>query len=340
MHFLITGHTGFKGAWMSFLLSKLGYSISGYALDPLPGSLFADTSVKDLLSHDFRADIRDRHALVQAFTEIKPDVVIHMAAQPLVLESYQNPRETFETNVNGTLNVLEATRNTSSVKAQIIVTTDKVYKNKKQRKGYVETDELGGDDPYSASKAMADILTQSWIKSFPGVPTAVARAGNVIGGGDISKDRLIPDLIKSYEKKEPVLLRNPNAVRPWQHVLDCVNGYLTLSNYLLEGGADKLWNFGPKSDEFMEVSKVAEIVGNSWGVSPAWKKDSAAHQSEASLLALDSNKAREKLNWKEVYCFEESVERTSEWHKSVNSGTDKEKATINDIEDFFSKKAQ
>lgn len=337
MHFLITGHTGFKGTWMSFLLARKGHEVSGYALDPIPGSLYADTSIKNRLSHDYRADIRDLDTLGRAFAEIKPDVVIHMAAQPLVLESYKNPRETFESNVTGTLNILEATRNTPSVKAQVIITTDKVYKNKRQRAGYVETDELGGEDPYSASKAMADILTQSWIKSFPGVPTAIARAGNVIGGGDVSKDRLIPDLIKSYLEKKPALLRNPQAVRPWQHVLDCVNGYLILSEYLLNGGTDTLWNFGPKSEEFIEVSKVADLVGESWGVNPAWTQDSKTHSQEAHLLALDSNKARNILNWKEKFSLETAITLTSEWYDSIEKGISKEEATKKDIENFLSR---
>jgi len=335
MHFLITGHTGFKGTWMSFLLARKGHEVSGYALDPIPGSLYADTTIKNRLSHDYRADIRDRDTLGRAFAEIKPDVVIHMAAQPLVLESYKNPRETFESNVNGTLNILEATSNTPSVKAQVIITTDKVYKNKRQRAGYVETDELGGEDPYSASKAMADILTQSWIKSFPGVPTAIARAGNVIGGGDVSKDRLIPDLIKSYLEKKPALMRNPQAVRPWQHVLDCLAGYLKLTDYLLDGGADSLWNFGPTSEEFMEVSKVADLVGKDWGVEPAWKHDSMTYPKEAHLLALDSSKVRQNLGWREIYDFEKSVLQTSEWYKLVHSGVNKEEATTNDVENFL-----
>jgi CDP-glucose 4,6-dehydratase len=337
MHYLITGHTGFKGAWMSFLLARKGHEVSGYALDPIPGSLYADTTIKNGLSHDYRADIRDRDTLGRAFAEIKPDVVIHMAAQPLVLESYENPRETFESNVNGTLNILEATSNTPSVKAQVIITTDKVYKNKRQRAGYVETDELGGEDPYSASKAMADILTQAWIKSFPGVPTAIARAGNVIGGGDVSKNRLIPDLIKSYLEKKPALLRNPQAVRPWQHVLDCLAGYLKLTDYLLDGGTDTLWNFGPTSEEFMEVSTVADLVGKDWGVDPAWKHDSSTYPKEAHLLALDSSKARNVLNWKERFSFEVGVNITSNWYSSIQNGLTKEEATRRDIDAFLSR---
>jgi CDP-glucose 4,6-dehydratase len=336
MHYLITGHTGFKGAWMTFMLSKLGHEISGISLDPIPESLFADSSVSSLLNHDIRSDIRDKEEVFRAFERIKPDIVIHMAAQPLVLESYRNPIDTFEINVNGTLNVLEATRRVKSVQAQVIVTTDKVYKNKNQRRGYVETDELGGEDPYSASKSMADILAQSWIKSFDGPPTAIARAGNVIGGGDVSKDRLIPDLLKSYKSGKSAVLRNPNAVRPWQHVLDCIYGYFKLSEYLLQGGDDTQWNFGPKANEFLEVYRVAEIVGHEWGITTPWIPDSKTNPAEANLLALDSEKARRVLNWHDMYNFEQSVLRTSDWYKKVERGMSKENATIENVQNFLS----
>lgn len=337
MHFFITGHTGFKGTWLSFLLAKEGHEVSGYALDPVEDSLFADSSIAKSLSHDFRADIRDAEALIRALSQARPDIVIHLAAQPLVLESYKNPIETFESNVNGTLNVLQATSKTPSIKAQVIITTDKVYRNKNQKRGYVETDELGGDDPYSASKSMADILTQSWVKSFPGIPTAIARAGNVIGGGDVSKDRLIPDLVKAYIEKKPALLRNPNAVRPWQHVLDCLNGYLKLCDYLLSGGSEIAWNFGPRSEEFKEVLKVADLVGRNWGIKPAWEQDPMAYPQEANLLALDSSKARSILNWREKLTFEEGVNLTSRWYESVQKGLSKEEATRIDIDNFISR---
>ncbi len=337
MHFFITGHTGFKGTWLSFLLAREGHEVSGYALDPVKGSLFADSLIAKSLSNDFRADIRDGDALTKAIFRARPDVVIHMAAQPLVLESYKNPIETFESNVNGTLNLLQATSKTTSIRAQVIVTTDKVYRNKNQKRGYVETDELGGDDPYSASKSMADILTQSWVKSFPGIPTAIARAGNVIGGGDVSKDRLIPDLVKAYIEKKPALLRNPNAVRPWQHVLDCLNGYLKLCNYLLSGGKEVAWNFGPRAEEFMEVFKVADLVGRSWGIKPAWGQDPMTYPQEANLLALDSSKARSTLNWKEKLTFEEGVNLTSRWYESIQKDLSKEEATREDIDNFVSR---
>lgn len=337
MHYFITGHTGFKGSWLTFLLLRMGHEVSGFSLDPEPGSLFSNTSVGRKMAGDFRGDVRNENALLAALSETAPDVVIHMAAQPLVREGYRNPRTTFETNVNGTLNVLTATSQCKSIKAQLIITTDKVYRNKNQRKGYVESDELGGDDPYSASKAMADLLAQSWIKSFPGIPTAIARAGNVIGGGDVCKDRLFPDLISSYKMGKRVKLRYPNAVRPWQHVLDCVNGYLKLSEYLLNGGNETVWNFGPKDDEFISVHKVAELVGGLWNVTPAWEELEDVHHHEASLLALDSTKAREKLLWRERFVFSDAVSITSNWYSQVNKGLSPNEATKNDLELFLSK---
>jgi len=215
MHYLITGHTGFKGAWLTIWLESLGHEVSGISLDPLSGSLFETANLSDLLANDFRLDIRDAPAVRATISKTSPDVVFHMAAQPLVRESYKDPRGTFETNVMGTLNVLEAVSATPSVKAHVVITTDKVYRNVNQVAGYKETDPLGGDDPYSASKAMADILTHSWVTSFGGPPTAIARAGNVIGGGDVSPDRLLPDLLTSYSAGIAPTLRYPEAVRPW-----------------------------------------------------------------------------------------------------------------------------
>lgn len=335
MHFFVTGHTGFKGSWLTLLLRHKGHDVSGYSLDPEPHSLFEKANVAQELKWDYRSDIRNRKEFESALKTAAPDILIHMAAQPLVREGYRDPMTTFETNVNGTLNVLQASATCESVKAQVIITTDKVYRNRNQRAGYVENDELGGDDPYSASKAMADILTQSWIKSFPKIPTAIARAGNVIGGGDVSKDRLFPDLISSFAAGKPVILRYPKAVRPWQHVLDCVDGYLALVDYLLEGGTDPLWNFGPRSDEFKEVREVAERVGELWNVNPSWQLDESTQPHEAGLLALDSSKARSTLNWKDKFDFEQSVKTTSHWYRDVLNGTQPKDATIRDIKSYL-----
>ena len=224
MHFLITGHTGFKGAWLSMLLHARGHTVSGISLQPETNSLFIQANVQKFLERDIRCDINESSKLTSYFNETKPDVVIHLAAQALVRESYNNPITTFETNVMGTLNVMKASQQLRDLKGQLIVTTDKVYKNMNKTSGYVESEALGGQDPYSASKAMADIAAQSWLSSFDNPPTAIARAGNVIGGGDICADRLIPDLIQSYSNGSKPKLRAPNSIRPWQHVLDCLNG--------------------------------------------------------------------------------------------------------------------
>ena len=322
MHYLITGHTGFKGAWLAMWLEGQGHQVSGLSLDPIPGALFEQANVSSLMTHDIRGDIRDLDVVKNALQATKPDVVFHLAAQPLVRESYQDPRGTIETNVIGTMNLLSAVAETPSVKAHIVITTDKVYKNIDQIWGYKEIDPLGGDDPYSASKAMADILTQSWIKSFGGPPTAIARAGNVIGGGDVSKDRLFPDLLNAYLSGEAPVLRYPEAVRPWQHVLDCLNGYLKLSDALLSGNGQGEWNFGPETSSFVNVGDVAtyvrEIVGES---APNWTTTGEPQPHEANLLSLDARKAELELNWHNKLSFKESLKWTVDWQVAVNNGT-------------------
>ncbi|OBI13346.1 CDP-glucose 4,6-dehydratase [Mycobacterium sp. E2497] len=322
MHYLVTGHTGFKGAWLTLLLLSRGHQVSGLALDPVEGSLFKRAQLADRLVSDFRVDIRDAEATMAAVTAAAPDVVVHMAAQSLVRESYRNPRYTYETNVMGTLSVLEAAAATPSVRAHLVVTTDKVYRNINQEAGYAETDPLGGDDPYSASKAMADMLAQSWIRSFPGPPTAIARAGNVIGGGDVSSDRLLPDLIAAYSLGQAPLLRFPRAVRPWQHVLDCLNGYLTLVDALLDGSGLGEWNFGPGRESFIEVGQVATLAAELWGGGAHWVVDGGDHPHEAHLLALDPSKARCELGWRNRLGFRDAVAWTIDWERRVHAGAD------------------
>ena len=241
---------------------------------------------------------------------------MHLAAQPLVRESYRDPETTFTTNVNGTMNVLAGMQGVDSIKAAVIVTTDKVYRNVNQIWGYRETDPLGGDDPYSASKAMADLLTQSWVKSFPGPPTAIARAGNVIGGGDVSPDRLLPDLIGAYSSGETPVLRYPNAVRPWQHVLDCLNGYLTLVDALLDGRGQGAWNFGPDIDSFVTVGEVADFVAELLGRGPGYGI-AGSQPEEAGLLALDAWKAKVQLGWRNRLSLRQALEWTVEWSPTV-----------------------
>ncbi|MGO9100180.1 MAG: CDP-glucose 4,6-dehydratase [Mycobacterium sp.] len=271
---------------------------------------------------DFRVDIRDAEDTAAAVSAAAPDVVVHMAAQSLVRESYRKPRDTYEINAIGTLSVLEAVAATPSVRAHVVVTTDKVYRNIDQEAGYVETDPLGGDDPYSASKAMADLLAQSWIRSFPGSPTAIARAGNVIGGGDVSRDRLLPDLTAAYARGEEPRLRFPRAVRPWQHVLDCLNGYLTLADALLAGSGLGQWNFGPGRDSVVEVGQVATLAAELWGGGAHWELDGGHHPHEANLLALDTSKAQRELGWCNRLGFRDALAWTIDWERRVHAGGD------------------
>jgi CDP-glucose 4,6-dehydratase len=337
MHFLITGHTGFKGAWLSLILQQRGHVVSGISLAPERGSLFEQASIGKHLENDIYCDIRDLTKLTTSFKKINPDVVIHLAAQALVRESYRNPIVTFETNALGTLNILQASQQIGQLKAQLIVTTDKVYKNVSKSSGYVETEALGGQDPYSASKAMADLATQSWLSSFENAPTAIARAGNVLGGGDVCADRLMPDLVHSYSSGATPKLRAPNSVRPWQHVLDCLNGYLTLVDAVIENKADGAWNFGPDENQSKTVADVANIAAEVWGVKKSWENDSGNHPHEASMLILNSNKARTNLGWSDKLSFEETVEWTTNWYINVNSGKNPLEETLKNIRDFESR---
>lgn len=336
MRILITGHTGFKGAWLTLLLASRGHEVTGIALDPPTGGLFEAARVHELMADDIRLDIRDADALADAVKTADPELLLHLAAQPLVRESYADPRATFDTNVMGTLNVLEALRGAASLRAAIIVTTDKVYRNVGRLDGYAEDAALGGDDPYSASKAMADILTQSWVTSFPGAATAIARAGNVIGGGDVSKDRLLVDLIAGFAADEPVLIRYPDAVRPWQHVLDCLSGYIALAGALLRGDGSGAWNFGPDPGGFHTVREIADVSAAAWGAGAQWIDDSeAAHPHEAALLTLDPAKAQRELGWRNIVPFPASVEWTIDWYKSVGEGRDAREVAFEQLDRYL-----
>lgn len=335
MHFLITGHTGFKGAWLSLFLLERGHRVSGISLAPEIDTLFMRAGIGGLLEKDIRCDIRDKNNLAYEVKNINPDVVVHLAAQSLVLESYKNPLETFETNVMGTINLLAASQKLVDLQAQLIITTDKVYKNIGKLSGYVESETLGGDDPYSASKAMADIATQSWLSSYVNPPTAIARAGNVIGGGDFSADRLVPDLMNAYSLGLTPKLRAPESIRPWQHVLDCLNGYLLLVDSIIEKKSNGAWNFGPIENQVRTVAEVANIAGGVWGVEKNWESDSKQYPHEATVLTLNSNKARSELGWSDKLSFQESIEWTSRWYKNVNAGKDPLDETLKNIRDFF-----
>ncbi len=337
MHFLITGHTGFKGSWLSLMLEMQGHSVSGISLDPAEKSLFNQAGLQKIFQNDLRIDIRDGAAIKKAVEKVKPEVLIHLAAQPLVRESYRIPVETFDINVLGTLNVLEATRELKDLRAALIITTDKVYKNHNHLRGYVESDELGGDDPYSASKAAADIATQSWIKSFAQVPVAIARAGNVIGGGDWAKDRIIPDLADAYSSGELPTLRYPDAIRPWQHVLDCLNGYLTLLNKQVSDGLVGEWNFGPAIDVKHSVSDLVSTFAKIWGVEgESWKLQSENQLHESGYLLLNSEKSNFNLDWSDKLDFVESIQWTVDWYKKYENVGALE-ISRKQIESFFAK---
>ncbi len=336
MHYLVTGHTGFKGSWLSLMLQMQGHTVSGISLDPPKKSLFNQANLSNLFRNDLRIDIRNSAELFSAVKKIDPEVIIHLAAQPLVRESYKDPVGTFETNVLGTLNLLEATKALNSLSATLVVTTDKVYKNRNQLRGYVETDELGGDDPYSASKAAADIATQSWVKSFATTPVAIARAGNVIGGGDWANHRIIPDLVNAYSSNKTPTLRYPDAIRPWQHVLDCLNGYLLLIDSMMSRGVSGEWNFGPSLDTKKTVGELSAQVAAHYGLtSEVWKLESNSQPHEAGYLLLDSSKARLALDWSDHLNFKESIKWTVEWY--LNKDLSHIEITKSQIQQFFEK---
>lgn len=337
MHYLITGHTGFKGSWLSLMLQMQGHTVSGISLAPLERSLFNQAQISTIFENDFRVDIRNLKELKQAIKKIEPEVIIHLAAQPLVRESYKNPVGTFETNVLGTLNLLETTKELSGLKATLVVTTDKVYKNNNHLRGYIEAEMLGGDDPYSASKAAADIATQSWIKSFATSPVAIARAGNVIGGGDWATDRIIPDLVDAYTLNQLPSLRYPDAIRPWQHVLDCLNGYQMLINRMIVDGESGEWNFGPPLDEKYSVAELVETFAKYWKVNNKerpWNLEEVPQPHEAGYLLLDSSKARETLGWRDKLDFEHSIQITVEWYKQSVTKNPLE-VTMNQVRSFL-----
>jgi CDP-glucose 4,6-dehydratase len=338
MKYFVTGHTGFKGSWLVLLLKELGHEVHGYSLDSLPGSLFDRARLSELCDSDIRADIRDSSRLQTEILRVNPDVIIHLAAQPLVRYSYEHPEETFTTNVNGTLNLLSAALRATKLSALVVVTTDKVYLNTGKKAGYVETDPLGGLDPYSASKAAADILSQSWSHTFSGMPIAIARAGNVVGGGDVSKDRLIPEILAAFFEGRQAEIRNPTAVRPWQHVLDCVNGYLTLIREISNSGVSGAWNFGPDVGSVQTVKDVANLVARKWSGGASWVSVSEGSAcKEDDFLLLDSAKSQRELNWKNKFTFLETITETVEWARKDKNGSDILAISENSVRSFLKK---
>ena len=337
----LTGHTGFKGAWMLAVLRELGAQVTGYALaPPTSPSMFELLGLADACTHVL-GDIRDLPALESAMRDADPEVVIHMAAQPLVRESYLTPVETYAVNVMGTVHVMDVCRRLHGVRAAVMVTTDKCYENVGWLWGYRENDRLGGHDPYSNSKAAAELTVAAYRDSFfgdRGVHLASARAGNVIGGGDFAADRLVPDAMRAFAAAAPLMIRNPLAVRPWQHVLEPVCGYLRLAERLFDdrryAGA---WNFGPAIEESVPVGDVADTLAGQWGGGVNWKLDDGAHPHEAHTLKLDSSKARLELGWTPRLPLAQALEWSVDWYRTHASDADLSELTERQVMQFLSR---
>jgi len=318
---LITGHTGFKGSWLSLWLQRLGAQVTGYALPAPQESLFELARVEQGMA-SVHADIRDLTELRRVFGNIRPEIVLHLAAQALVRQSYVAPVETFEVNVMGTVNVLEAARGTPGCRVVLNVTSDKCYQNNEWPWGYRENDPLGGHDPYSSSKACSELVTSAYRNSFAGVAVGSARAGNVIGGGDFSKDRLIPDIIRAIREGRCLEIRSPDAIRPWQHVLEPLSGYLKLVQRMWEepGAYAQSWNFGPLPQDVRTVGWIADKIGEYWDGGLTWRITNGEKPHEAHLLALDSSKARTVLGWRPRWGLERALQEVIRWHRAHARG--------------------
>ena len=338
----LTGHTGFKGSWLCLLLSHLGCKIKGYSLEPnTTPNLFNEARISKLIDSEI-GDIRNLENVKKSIKKFKPDIIIHMAAQPLVRYSYIAPVETYEVNVLGTAHVLEAALGCETVKSFVNVTTDKCYENKEWEWAYRENEPIGGHDPYSSSKGCSELITSSYRKSFyekKGIGLASARAGNVIGGGDWAKDRLIPDILRAFEMDKPVLIRNPNSIRPWQHVLDPLSGYLKLAQSIYKspksfsGG----WNFGPNEEDARPVIWILKQMVNAWP-GAKWQLDKSKNNPhEANHLKLDISKAKTKLYWKPSWPLKLKLKHVVNWHRSWMAGEDMQAVTMNEIRDFVKK---
>lgn len=340
----VTGHTGFKGSWLSLWLSELGAQVTGYSLAPEASpNLFEICRVSEGMN-SIIGDVLDSATLARAMQEAQPDVVLHLAAQSLVRRSYANPVETLAVNVMGTVNLLEAVRACPSVRSALVVTTDKCYENREWVWGYREQDALGGYDPYSSSKACAELVVSAYRSSFfnparyetHGVGLATARAGNVIGGGDWALDRLVPDTLRAFAESREVELRNPTATRPWQHVLEPIGGYLLLAEALHDRGQvySGAWNFGPGEDGDRTVEWVVTRLAQGWGVGAGWRTVDGDQPHEAGLLRLDCSKARAFLGWRPRWSLDQAIERIISWHKSYLAGEDMRQTCIRQIADF------
>jgi CDP-glucose 4,6-dehydratase len=332
---LLTGHTGFKGGWLALWLHELGAEVHGFALDPnTEPSLFEVARVRELLASDTRADLRDAAAVKACVDRVQPELVLHLAAQPLVRESYRDPLATWATNVQGTAHVLDALRGLSSCKAAVVVTTDKVYANQEWEHAYRESDPLGGHDPYSASKAACELLTASYRSSFlaaQGLRLASARAGNVFGGGDWSADRLVPDVLKALDAGRAVPLRNPQATRPWQHVLEPLSGYLRLAVGLLQGAPEleTAWNFGPEAGDALPVAALVQ------GLGAQATRQAGEHPHEAGRLELDIARARHRLQWAPRWRLPQALDATLAWHQAWRGQQDMQAFSRQQIQQYL-----
>jgi len=341
---LITGHTGFKGYWLSLWLHAMRAEVTGYALNPPTEPSLYELCRLDELVNSVIADVRNGEKLEKTMQAAFPEIVIHMAAQPLVIESYKNPVDTYATNVMGTANLLEAVRRCKSVRVVVNVTTDKCYENKEWLWGYRENEPLGGYDPYSSSKACSELVTAAYRNSFfntkayasHGVAVASARAGNVIGGGDWANDRLIPDCIRALLKGEKILIRNPHAIRPWQHVLEPLSGYLTLAQKLYENGLRyaEAWNFGPDDSDAKPVEWIVQRMCAKWGGDASYEIDKGEHPHEAHYLKLDCSKAKTEMGWHPRWSLEKAIDSIIDWTKAYKENEDLREKCLKQIEEY------
>lgn len=341
----VTGHTGFKGSWLCLWLEKMGAIVRGYSLPaPTEPSLFETASVSRRLVSE-EGDIRDFFHLRESLNDFKPEIVFHMAAQPLVRLSYDEPIETYSTNVMGTVYVLEAIKQVGGVKAIVNITSDKCYENREWVWGYREDEAMGGYDPYSNSKGCAELVAAAYRNSFfnpekyreHGTALASVRAGNVIGGGDWAKDRLIPDILRSFENQKPVIIRNPHSIRPWQHVLEPLSGYLLVAQKLYTDGTAYAegWNFGPNEMDATPVQSIVETMVELWGDGASWQLDGQEHPHEAHYLKLDCSKAKMRMGWHPRWDLNTTLTRIVAWHKAWLTGSDMREYTLNEINEYM-----
>ena len=337
----ITGHTGFKGSWLSLWLQQMGAEVKGFSLAPPTNpSLFVEAKVAQQMQSEI-GDIRDFSKLSESIRTFNPDILLHLAAQPLVRLSYKEPIETYSTNVMGTVNVLEASRYASHLKAIVVITTDKCYENREWEWGYRENEPMGGHDPYSNSKGCAELVVSAYQRSFFHTPdtaaVASARAGNVIGGGDWAEDRLIPDILRAFEKQQSVIIRNPLSTRPWQHVLEPLSGYLVLAQRLWQDGKAfaQGWNFGPKDDDCQPVQWILDKMVHFWGKGAYYEIDKSQQPHEANFLKLDCSKAATHLKWHPQWRLEYTLEKIITWHRAWLEGKNMKNHCLEEIKDYM-----